>query len=551
MKRLGCRRLRNVGRMMRLARLVAAGVVLAAATVPFSLPASADSSTGPSAALRNHIARGIDIVAAQGAGARHLEIANPINSGSPCKAEQSQTGNVQVNCHAEDAAFPQSAQNETTVAVFGSKVVVGFNDDLVCCNAINFSGYSVSTDGGRTFTDKGDVPWSADVQPIGDPSITHDDQGNFYYASLALTSGNPSDSLISVYKMSAGSSTFRLMSIPVNVGRSDIFFADKELIEVARDGSDRRHFYLTWTYYQNNSFNQGTVMLTDSTDGIHWRTMQVSPGLTCQPTSPASHPVPRGNTVYVSYIDLDIATCTTNPLATKGRQLMATVDLSKGRVTAVKTVARVMGAGDVVVDCMVSVFQVIQTEPGHNVRSPELPSSTMDENGTLYDVWSDRPAGPLGGPSNATRIYLSYSTNGNRNWSVPRVISGARSPNFMNDRFQPWIAADDAGVHVMWYERVQAPNGGPDWLRTDKIDMSLASEESAPRTIGRGEMPLSSVPFPVIDTGVGCYMGDYNQIASDGERRFVTWGDNRNPVYGPDVFMAAYGEEGDSRNGAA
>jgi hypothetical protein len=42
-------------------------------------------------------------------------------------------------------------------------------------------------------------------------------------------------------------------------------------------------------------------------------------------------------------------------------------------------------------------------------------------------------------------------------------------------------------------------------------------------------------------------MGDYNQIASNGDTRFVSWGDNRNtiatpdgPVLDPDVFMQAY-----------
>jgi hypothetical protein len=169
-------------------------------------------------------------------------------------------------------------------------------------------------------------------------------------------------------------------------------------------------------------------------------------------------------------------------------------------------------------------------------------------------VWADRPAGLGGGPTNATRIYLSYSLNGNRSWSSPHVISGPTSSSFMNDRFQPWIVADQAGLHAMWYERVKSPVGGADWLRTDKIDLTLASDERAPKPINGGETVLSSMPFPVIDTDGGCYMGDYNQIASNGERRFVAWGDNRNtfstpngPSNEPDVFMQAYGDEDGKR----
>src|SRR5260221_6071226 len=64
----------------------------------------------------------------------------PTNQGSACAAEASTSGNVQVNCLAEDGASPQNTQSETSVAAFGSKVVVGFNDSLVCCiPAINLS----------------------------------------------------------------------------------------------------------------------------------------------------------------------------------------------------------------------------------------------------------------------------------------------------------------------------------------------------------------------------------------------------------------------------
>jgi hypothetical protein len=165
--------------------------------------------------------------------------------------------------------------------------------------AINFSGYSVSTDGGRSFTDMGNLPWSGDVQPIGDPSLATDDQGNIYYATLAYQ-GHFSKSLIALYEMPAGTNTFRLLSVPVNVGNATSFFADKELLSIGRDAQGKTHFYLTWTFYAH-SFVQGPVMLSDSTDGVHWRTTQISPSDTCAPTTPGSHPVPAGGTLYVTW----------------------------------------------------------------------------------------------------------------------------------------------------------------------------------------------------------------------------------------------------------
>src|SRR5260370_18377481 len=142
----------------------------------------------------------------------------PSHQGTVCAAEASTTGNVQVNCLAEDDASPQNTQSETSVATSGNKVVVGFNDSLVCCiPALNLTGYSVSTDAGKTFTDRGDVPWKPTVQPIGDPAVPHDTSVNFYYASLALSSDAlGAHSLIIFSKIPAGTNTFHLVSFPLD-----------------------------------------------------------------------------------------------------------------------------------------------------------------------------------------------------------------------------------------------------------------------------------------------------------------------------------------------
>src|SRR5579871_2223632 len=44
------------------------------------------------------------------------------NQGTPCTAEQSTSGNVQVNCRAEDGTSPQNTQSETSVAAVSQKV---------------------------------------------------------------------------------------------------------------------------------------------------------------------------------------------------------------------------------------------------------------------------------------------------------------------------------------------------------------------------------------------------------------------------------------------
>src|SRR6202521_6292147 len=69
--------------------------------------------------------------------------------------------NVLVNNPGEDShQTDQTTQSETSVAVHGSNVVVGFNDSQLFLQPFltagsNLSGYAYSTDGGKSFTDGG------------------------------------------------------------------------------------------------------------------------------------------------------------------------------------------------------------------------------------------------------------------------------------------------------------------------------------------------------------------------------------------------------------
>lgn len=538
--------------MRQLMRLLAAAAVLVFAGVPNSTPTSAGNGDPEWYLPQNHVSVGADVLARVLNGTS----TNPspsLNTGSRCQAETSTTGNVQVNCLKEDGSSPQNTESETSVVAVGKKVVVGYNDSLVCClPAINLSGYSVSKNGGMTFVDMGDLPWSGNVQPIGDPSLAADDQGNIFYATLAFQ-GPFAQSLIALYEMPAGSDTFRLQSVPVNVGNARFFFADKELLAIGRDGNGQRHFYITWTHYAH-SFVEGPVTLSDSTDGVHWRTTQISAANACAPTTPGSHPIPAAGTLYISWEQFDPAACATpNSTVTSGTQFTATVDVASATVTHTSQVARVQGAGDTIVFCGFANLEVIETEPGHDSRLFEAPASTIDANGILYEVWNDRPLGPGGDNANATRIFLSFSRDGNQTWSVPQVISGPLATGFMDDRYQPGIVADAQGLHASWYERVPNRAGGPDQLRRDAVNLTLATKKAEP--VAGNEVVLSSVDFPIYQTNpnqdpiiAACYMGDYSEVGSNGTARFATWGDNRNVVTTSagvtenqaDVFLQSY-----------
>jgi len=80
---------------------------------------------------------------------------------------------------------PAATQSENTLAVFGRFMVAGWNDSFDPRTPRNFSGFGYSTDGGQTWHDGGILPDAAtNDQLFGDPSLTVDHLGNFYYASL-------------------------------------------------------------------------------------------------------------------------------------------------------------------------------------------------------------------------------------------------------------------------------------------------------------------------------------------------------------------------------
>ena len=115
------------------------------------------TSTGtPAWAANPRLDAAGDLIVRLSNGSLNGKYSGPGNSGTSCAAESSSTGNVQVNCLKEDGSSAQNTQSETSVSAFGQKVVVGYNDSLVCCvPALNFTGYSVSNDGGKSFIDAG------------------------------------------------------------------------------------------------------------------------------------------------------------------------------------------------------------------------------------------------------------------------------------------------------------------------------------------------------------------------------------------------------------
>lgn len=158
--------------------------------------------------------------------------------------------NILVNDPSTDR-FPTITQNEPSLAVFGSNVVVAWNDSGVGLGL----GYGYSTDGGVTSTDAG---------PLGrstwgfDPTVAVDRFGDFFIGRLAPL-GDFSG--VTVYKSLDRGVTFQQWTRPFNFRRT----SDKPFVAVDTTGGPfDGSVYTTWTDATSNIL---TIMLARSNDG--------------------------------------------------------------------------------------------------------------------------------------------------------------------------------------------------------------------------------------------------------------------------------------------
>jgi hypothetical protein len=460
-------------------------------------------------------------------------------------AYQSLLRNVLVNCPAEDAPLTgdqQLDQDSPASIIVGKKVVVVYFDDNTLQADGTFpawgQGYSVSHNGGNSFIDEGELPQSPEANNQAYAgTLAADAAGNVW---LATQSNDPFDAIppaikstISLYEMPYRSDSFQLVSVP-DVDTSSL--AEGPAIAIGRDGQGHEHFFITFTSY--STYGPSPIVLLDTTDpalpATGWRHTVLTSAL-CEPFHPAPQPVPDGATLFVAYHALNADACTTNPSDTRGEQRMLTVEVASATVTRDSLVAHLHGSGDAVTaptDPNCFGKQVIVTSPSTEGLAGPSQSATLDHNGVLYDVWDDRPLGVGGPTSNATRIYLSYSTDANRTWSTPHVISGPRHQNHMDDRFLAAASAGASTLNAVWSERVTNPAGGPDLIREDSAAFTLAEPGSPSSPIDGGEKALSTTAFPVLPTvQSGCFAaGNYQTVSSQGRNVFAAWTDTRNQI---------------------
>lgn len=167
--------------------------------------------------------------------------ARPVRGALPSRAS-SVSANVRANDNSADPAG--STQSETTIAALGNNMAAGWNDGKNFSISPGGTGYSYSTNGGLSWTDGGVLPVpNASSLHEGDPVLTNDNAGNFYFADLYT----PDNNVTSAIAVCRGAFSPNLAwNMPVIAVSTLSDFLDKEWIAADKVGGN---VYLTYTRF--------------------------------------------------------------------------------------------------------------------------------------------------------------------------------------------------------------------------------------------------------------------------------------------------------------
>ncbi len=409
----------------------------------------------------------------------------------------------------------QTTQSETSVAMNGNIVCVAYNDSGGYPPSL--SGFAVSTDGGATFTDRGAIPVSGD-STYGDPSLVYRALDNtFYYISI-------SDLGLSVWKSTDGCNTFQY------VGPAVSGLEDKEMATVDNNPSSP---YYGRMYVATDDFSRNRVGVHYSTDGgLTWSAgVSVYNNLCCVP-GPWPAVAPNGD-VYVSWSILNAIPETQVSMA-----IALSTDGGASFTRKTDIVDNAAPAGHIqppgACDAPFRVYN-------GNIRLIEFTQTAVGPDGTVHVVYVH------GNGSDQGDIFYSRSTDQGTTWSPEVRLNDDATTT---DQFQPTISINSAGfIAVGWYDRRLDPGANMlfDHYATTSGDGGITWTPNVRLTdVSSPVPPISPVNFdPIIRP---CYMGDYDQTASDPGKALFVWSDSRRTQNGhpdPDVWSDSVGTEPD------
>lgn len=325
--------------------------------------------------------------------------------------------NILVNNPVHDTT-QNDTQSETTMVVFGSTILVGFNDSgSRAVSSTKFTGWARSTDGGETFTDLRELP-TAPGGDRGDPVMARDAvSGRVYFATLGSNT-------IQVWRSDDGGATFG--SSPAN-GTPGGSSEDKQWMTVDNfEGSGQGNVYLVSRRFGGA---QGIYFFRSTDQGV---TFGPNGGTLIAAASPGNVQgawvlVGPDHSIYAFWFD--------NRLSTQRLMMRKSTDLGLTFGPEV-LITNLTGSG-------------VNGNLGlGGFRSNKFLQAVVNPvSGHIYVIYPDDPPG-----ADRADIFLQVSTDGGATWGSRMRVNDDTTTR---DQFQPTIAVTPNGtrIGVSWYDR--------------------------------------------------------------------------------------------------
>lgn len=385
--------------------------------------------------------------------------------------------------------------SQTSIAVAGSRILIGFNDA-----SPNAAGYAFSTDAGASFSHRR-LPAQA-VAPLGDAFVAFGPSGEAYLATLIENSWGASS--VGVARSVDGGATFGPLVDAAEkiVDALDLQDQPRIAVDTAASSPRKGYIYLTWTYLLQGLYP--TILFCRSRDGgatfeSHWQMSRLD-GVSVG--SPVLSVAPNGD-VYLAYEDAHISPAAITFL----RSTDGGATWSSPKTVATFTPLSILTGGS-------------------SVAADSYPAMAVDGKGVLHIAWA--------APSSSTRIdrsdiFYSRSTDRGTSFSTPRKVNDDATAT--TQAFPAIAATSDGYVGITWSDRRNDPvhDGYNDRYMTISPDGGVTfgnnfrvTDQSS--TYGPSERQLSRG-----------YHGAFDGIAADSDTFYLSWSDERGTD--PDVYF--------------
>ena len=507
--------------------------------------------------------------------------ASPVDGGDTVPQVQLRGGNTQVNVNPNTdymqifpgfRPFVRFTQSEVSAAASGPNLVVTYNNSSgihvspnpsgpgLIVDQVLLSGYSVSNDGGQTWSSGYMPPAAGASQTFGDPSVRVDRHGVFYFANLGTSAGD-AHGAITVTKSTDGGNTWS----PAAVVQVDDG-SDKEWLAVGPDpkNKNRDNVYVTWTSFQPSACELRFGRSTDG--GATWTAKTIFiPTSDPNPVNPQncltfSNPVVDiiTGTLYVPFLRFSNAN-------QDFIQIMVSEDAGETFHFATfnvpgapsPTVLPVTRPGELT-SCGVTngspnirltIHGTANAGPGKfglpryiNASRMTLQPAAAARNGVVYLAWSNSASSVLGS-SAGSDVWFVRSNDRGQSWNTPVMVNPAISAD--KHHVLPSLAIDESpnSVHVSYYTQHTDSSIDLDMANSHDMGDTFPAQRTVRVTQTSFYLPPTNIPLtnaPSFDaTNFDrlinvCYsLGEYQGVTAANGSVYVGWGDARNQITEP------------------